>query len=70
MRGREEEVQEALEKADEVRRSRLDSSVYLYYKRKGDRYVCAVAKHLNNEGFLVTAYFTTAMKIGEVIWRR
>jgi len=69
MRGREKEVQEALEKADEVRRSRIDSSVHLYYRRKGHYYICAVAKHLNDEGFLITAYFTETMKIGEVIWK-
>ena len=36
MRGREKEVQEALQKATEVRRSKTDVSVYLYYKGEGD----------------------------------
>lgn len=70
MLGREKAVQEALEKPDEVRRSRINSSVYLYYKKKRAHYTCAVVKHLNDEGFLITAYFTEAVKIGEVIWRK
>jgi len=70
IRGREKEVREALEKADEIRRSRIDSSVYLYYKKEREHYICAVVKHLNDEGFLITAYFTKATKIGEVIWKK
>lgn len=70
IRGREKDVQEALEKATEVRRSRIDTSVYLYYKKERGHYVCAVVKHINDEGFLVTAYFTKAIKIGEVIWKK
>ena len=70
MRGREKEVQEVLEKANEIRRSRIDSSVHLYYKKAREHYICAVVKHLNDEGFLITAYFTKAMKIGEVIWKK
>ena len=30
----------------------------------------AVVKHLDDEGFLITAYLTKAMKIGEVIWKK
>jgi len=70
MRGREKEVQEALKNADEVRRSRIDSTVHLYYRKKGEYHICAVAKHLNDEGFLITAYTTKAMKVGEVIWKK
>lgn len=70
IRGKEKEIQDALEKTDEIRRSRTDSNVYLYYKKKRDHYICAVVKHLNDEGFLITAYFTKTMKIGEVIWKK
>ena len=70
MRGREKEVQTVLKKADEVRRSRINPGVYLYYKKAREHYTCAVVKHLNDEGFLITAYLTKAMKIGEVIWKR
>jgi hypothetical protein len=70
IRDREKEVEEALQKADEVRRSTVDSSVYLYYKKEREYYICAVAKHLNDEGFLITAYFSQSIKIGEVIWTK
>ncbi len=70
MRGKEKEVQEALQNAVEVRRSKIDPSVYLYYKKEREHYICAVVKHLNDEGFLVTAYFTRALKVGEVIWKK
>ena len=70
MRGREKDVQAALEKADEVRRSRINSAVYLYYRKAREHYTCAVVRHLNDEGFLVTAYLTKTMKIGEVIWKK
>jgi len=48
----------------------MDSSVYLYYKPIKGHFICAVTRHLNEEGFLITAYFTKAMKIGEVIWKK
>ena len=70
MRGREKEVRAALEKADQVRRSRINPSVYLYYKKAREYYTCAVVKHLNDDGFLITAYLTKTIKIGEVIWKK
>ena len=70
MRGKEREVQEALQNAIAVRRSKVDSGVYLYYKPMEGYYICAVTRHLNEEGFLITAYFTKSMKVGGVIWKR
>jgi hypothetical protein len=34
------------------------------------RWVCAVAKRLNEDGFLITTYPTDAIKEGERIWPR
>ena len=50
MAGHEKEIIAALENPEEIRRSKTDSSVYLFYKtqRKG-RSVCAVSKRLNGE---------------------
>jgi hypothetical protein len=43
-----------------------DPNVYLFYKSKGiRRWVCAVARRLNGDGFLVTTYPTDAIKEGE-----
>jgi len=71
MAGHENDVKAALEHPEEIRRSKMDPSVYLFYKtqRKG-RWVCAVSKKLNTEGFLITAYPTDTIKAGERIWPR
>ena len=69
MEGREEDVKETLSHPDEVRLSKSDSQVYLFYR--GDvqkRWVCAVTRRLNGEGFLITAYRTSGIKEGTVIW--
>jgi len=71
MAGREVDVQEALQNPDEIRQSRSDSEVFLFYKpERIGRWVCAVAKQLNGTGFLITAYPTDAIKEGELVWPR
>ena len=69
MAGHEKDVRGALQNPEEIRRSKEDSSVYLFYgtKNKG-RWVCAVSKRINGEGFLITAYPTDAIKSGEKVW--
>lgn len=71
MAGRDLDVKKALEQPDEIRSSQKDPTVYLFYilERKG-RWICAVAKKLNGEGFLITAYPTEAIKEGRQIWTR
>jgi len=64
------EARLALAEPNEVRRSRYDSSTYLYYRRLDDMLICVVAKHLNEEGFVVTAYLTDKIKRGEGVWRK
>jgi hypothetical protein len=70
MAGREADVAEALGAPDEVRRSRSDPAVYLFYKSSGARrWVCAVARNEDDlTGFLITAYPTDAIKEGTRIW--
>ncbi len=69
MAGRELDVKETMEKPDEIRLSRSDPAVYLFYssERKG-RWVCAVTKRLDGEGFLITTYPTDAIKEGVRVW--
>lgn len=71
MKGQEERVKQTLANPEEIRRSRSDPAVYLFYTtvRLG-RWVCAVAKREDEDGFLVTAYPTDAIKEGEKIWPR
>ncbi len=69
MQGREHDVQNALRFPDEIRLSRSDPNVYLFYKSENmQRWVCAVTKRLNGEGFLITTYPTDAIKEGEHLW--
>ncbi|KAM3100376.1 hypothetical protein ACKFKG_01315 [Phormidesmis sp. 146-35] len=65
----EELVQFALASPDEVRRSQRDAEVLLFYRvRRAERWVVAVARRLNGDGFLITAYQTDAIKEGETVW--
>ncbi len=64
-------VQATLSDPDEIRQSKSDPQVYLFYRaEEGSRWVCAVTKRLNGEGFLITAYRTSAIKEGVVTWRK
>ena len=71
MRGREGDVKETLRNPTEIRVSKKDPHVYLFYKpERLGRWVCAVAKRLNGEGFLITTYPTDAIKEGRRVWPR
>jgi hypothetical protein len=68
--GKEAHVQETLTDADEVRESKTDSAVKLYYRAYGTAHLCVVTKHVNGEGFVITAYFTDRIKEGVTIWTK
>ena len=70
LRGREEDVCLSLADPDEVRRSRRDPAVLLFYRGDSPRWTCAVTKVGGRSGFLVTAYPTDAIKIGDPVWTR
>jgi hypothetical protein len=69
MTGRESSVRLALESPDEVRQSRVDAGVLLFYKSEGTkRWICAVAKQARDQAFLVPVYLTDAIKEGIRVW--
>lgn len=69
MAGRESEVKATLTQPDEIRLSRKDRNVYLFYRQEHvGRWVCAVTRRLNGEGFLITAYPTDTIKEGNHLW--
>lgn len=71
MCGCEADVQEVLRAPDEIRRSRSDPAVLLFYRlERPGRWLCTVTKRLDDEGFLITAYPTDAIKEGEQIWKK
>ncbi len=71
MSRRESDVQETLQNPDEIRLSKRDPKVYMFYRSEREgRWTCAVARRLDGEGYLITAYPTDAIKEGESIWHK
>ena len=65
------EIQQTLANPDEIRRSSRDPNVLLFYLvLKENRWVVAVSRRLNGNGFLITAYQTDAIKEGELLWHK
>ena len=57
-------------RTNEVRQSRRDAAVLLFYRQEAAlaRRVVAVAKRREEAGVLITAYRTDAVKKGKRIW--
>ncbi len=75
MFGQINKIEETLSKPDIIVRSQTDSDVELFYRHYDttpvtDKYLCVVVKVLNDDVFIVTAYFTDKIKRGEIIWER
>ena len=69
MTGREDAVSSTLDQPEQIRQSRTDAQVLLFYRADGEkRWVCAVVKQTEEYGFLITAYPTDAIKEGTQIW--
>src|SRR3989338_4061490 len=66
MKNKEDIVRSVLQMPDEIRQSKVDKDIFLYYKQY-DRLYCVVARHAEIEGFLITAYPTDKVKEGEGI---
>jgi hypothetical protein len=68
-------IEETLGKPERIVRSQSDSAVELYYKLYPEtpvttRHMCVVVKVAPPDAFIVTAYYTDAVKKGEVLWER
>lgn len=62
-------VQETLKEPDQIRISKKDPRVHLYYKNIGTVYVCVVADHTDKvSGYIITAYLTDRIKEGKKIY--
>ncbi|RLB27350.1 MAG: hypothetical protein DRG87_11695 [Deltaproteobacteria bacterium] len=60
-------LQYALVRGIEKRR-RIEEAFIFYKILLSGRWICAVAKRLDGEGFLVTAYPTSAVMEGAYLW--
>jgi hypothetical protein len=65
-----EGVKKALQDPDEIRRSTKDPRVFLFYRGDHPYWICAVTKGTDDTGFLVTAYLTDSIKVGDVLWKK
>jgi len=71
MAGRENDVKDTLQDPGEIRLSKRDPAVCLFYRPEHTgRWVCAVARRLDGDGFLITAYPSDNVKEGELLWRK
>ena len=71
MAGRESEVRSTLAEPEQVRVSRRDPDVLLFYRaERPGRWTCAVVRRSGGEALLVTAYPTDAVKEGEQTWAK
>jgi len=70
MTGKEEEVKQAIQQPDEIRRSVQSESVLLYYRKEDGYYTCVVVRLLDGEGFIITTYITDRLKEGKNIWKK
>ena len=73
MAGMANELERVLQTPTEVRRSRSDDDVRLFYEfyaetRVGGKWLCVVVKYLPSDAFIITAYLTDSVKDGEVLW--
>jgi len=69
----EAEIERVLQAPAEVRVSRSDDTVQLFYEfyaqaRVGGKWLCIVVKYAADDAFVVTAYLTDQLKAGETIW--
>jgi hypothetical protein len=75
MAGMEAEIERVLQAPAEVRASRSDEYVKLFYDfylqtTVGGKWVCVVVKYFADDAFVITAYLTDTMKAGETLWLR
>jgi hypothetical protein len=73
MAGMAVDIERVLQTPTEVRGSRSDATVRLFYEfyaqtRVGGKWLCVVVKYPPDDAFVVTAYLTDQLKPGETLW--
>jgi len=68
-------IKETLQEPDKIVRSRSDSEAELFYRfypvtPVTRKYLCVVVKVVSEDAFIVTAYYTDAVKKGAVLWEK
>ena len=75
MAGQVRRIREVLQKPDFVYTSHKDSSVHVYYRHYsrspvGSKHLMVAVKILEQDAFVITAFFTDEVKGGEQIWQK
>jgi hypothetical protein len=75
MTGQIDRIAETLANPDKVIRSKTDATVEVFYRHYqstpvASKFLCTVVKVLPDDHFIITAYYTDAMKRGEVLWEK
>lgn len=70
-----DKIHETLLNPDKIVRSRTDPDVELFYRNYevtpvSEKHLCVAVKVLFDDVFIITAYFTDAVKKGEILWKR
>jgi hypothetical protein len=73
MDGMAEAIECTLQQPAEVRRSKADDTVKLFYDFQSDtivggKWLCVVVRYTVEDAFVITAYLTDKIKAGESIW--
>lgn len=69
--GKERVVFDALTQPEQIRVSKVDQSVFLFYRRLGARFLCVVTRRVSSKsGFIVTAYLIDKIKEGRLAWKK
>ena len=66
-------LSETLAAPDRIIRSRTDETVELFYRHYSStpvtsKFLCIVIKAVQNDAFIITAYYTDTVKKGEILW--
>ncbi|MFH1247516.1 MAG: DUF4258 domain-containing protein [Candidatus Micrarchaeota archaeon] len=70
VKDKEKEVEKTLTDPIEIRVSKTDNQVYLYYCDFEGNFFAVVSKHLNDDGYIITCYITDWIKEGRIIWKK
>ena len=75
MAGQTARIADTLVAPDRIVRSRTDATVELFYKWYPDtpvstKFLCVVVKVVPDDQFIITSYYTDAVKRREVLWEK
>lgn len=75
MKDQSQRIAETLLQPDEIRRSNSDQQVELFYRLYPQtpvttKFLCVVVKVLPADNFIITAFYTDAIKKGVLLWEK